>query len=81
MAVAGCVFNLNRGNFSAITKFIGTVRAAFGTIHTPDRAGRPRFNIMIARHVDATSPYTHVYAEQRKRKTEREREKTRERAG
>lgn len=25
MAVAGCVFNLNRGNFSPITKFIGTV--------------------------------------------------------
>lgn len=24
MAVAGCVFDLNRGNFSAITKFIGT---------------------------------------------------------
>lgn len=31
MAVAGCVFNLNRGNFSPITKFIGTEYAHTAT--------------------------------------------------
>lgn len=53
MAVAGCVFNLNRGNFSPITKFIGTALALRST-HTEDR---PRFKHRDrARHVDALSP-------------------------
>lgn len=54
MAVAGCVFNLNRGNFSPITKFIGTVVRARIRTH---RDGRPRFKHRDrARNVDSLSP-------------------------
>lgn len=47
MAVAGCVFNLNRGNFSPITKFIGTA-LALRSLRTPARIGRD-LNIVIVR--------------------------------
>lgn len=54
MAVAGCVFNLNRGNFSPITKFIGTVVRARIRTH---RDGRPRFKHRDrAPNVDSLSP-------------------------
>lgn len=54
MAVAGCVFNLNRGNFSPITKFIGTVVRARIRTH---RDRRPRFKHRDrAPNVDSLSP-------------------------
>lgn len=45
MAVAGCVFDLNRGNFSAITKFIGTARS-------PDTTARPTRDFFITIALD-----------------------------
>lgn len=54
MAVAGCVFNLNRGNFSPITKFIGTVVRLRIRAHRDERS---RFKHRDrARHVDSLSP-------------------------